>query len=254
MKPDKIFDIYSENYDVKFNSNPVGIYQRQCVHNILEPLLGDANTLLDIGCGPGSDFEFYKKCNINITAFDISPKMVQLAKNKADLINLNAEIFNSSLEIFETENKYDIILLNFGVINTFNKIEKILQKLEYLLELNGILVIVSMPPFHLFSILEYVFRFQFKKLYHRLINKKMILKNGFEFYYYSKSDFNKIFTIKNKRVMCSILPTPDQHSQNNFLRLYFKLLCKVDKLMGKYLFALCGGDHIVFELVKKRII
>jgi ubiquinone/menaquinone biosynthesis C-methylase UbiE len=251
MKPDKIFDIYSENYDVKFNSNPVTIYQRGCVHHVLKPILANAKTLLDVGCGPGSDFEFYTQFDIKITAFDISPKMVQLAQKKSESINLDAKIYNSSIELFETENKFDVILLNFGVVNVFPKLTENLEKLEMLLEENGKLIIVSMPSFHLFSVLGNIFRIQLKKLYSRLILEKSILENGFEFYFYSRSDFNKNFKIITKCNLCSILPTPDQYAKNKFLRFYFKVLWRIDKCFGNYLPAFLGGDHILFELEKK---
>ena len=182
MKSEQIFDLYSKNYDEKFNSNPVAIYQRQSVHETLEPLLTNANSVLDVGCGPGSDFEYYKKFDAKITAIDISPKMVKLAQDKADSIQLHTEIYNSSLELFETEKTFDVILLNFGVINVFKKIEETLNKLASLSTPTGKIVIVSMPPFHMLSILEHVFRFQFKKLNHRLFTKKTTLENKFEFY------------------------------------------------------------------------
>lgn len=251
MKAEKIFDIYSEEYDSKFNKNPITIYQRGCVHEVLNPTLAGAKTLLDVGCGPGSDFEFYAKFNIKITAIDISSKMVQLAKDKANSILLDAEILKSSLELFETENKYDAIVLNFGVINVFNNLKEILEKLKTLLKPDGKLFIVSMPSFHLFSFLENIFRFQFKKIYRRLFLKKSILENGFEFFYYSKNNFNKKFKILSKYNFCSILPTPDQYSHYKILKLFYKILWKIDKQINNYLPAFMGGDHILFELKKK---
>ena len=251
MIPDQLFDIYSEEYESKFNKNPITIYQREYVHEVLKPILAQANTLLDIGCGPGSDFKFYAQFDIKITAFDISPKMVQLAKDKADSIHLDLEVFKSSLESFESKIKYDVIVLNFGVINVFKNIDKILNKLESILNANGKLIIVSMPPFHLFSIIGNMFKLQFKKIFKRLILNKSVLDNGFTFYYYSIKNFNDKFKIENKYNFCSILPTPDQYSQFRFLKHYFKLLWKVDKSFSNYLPAFLGGDHILFVLRKK---
>lgn len=251
MKTEQVFDLYSKKYIEKFNSNPVVMYQRQIVHEIIKPTLSNAMTLLDVGCGPGSDFEYYKNFNAKVTAIDISPKMVQLAKNRADSIQLSAEIYNSSLESFETEKKFDVIVLNFGVINVFKNIYESLHKLERLLNSGGRLFIISMPPFHLYFIFEKIFRFQFKQLYHRLLLKKAILDNGFEFYYYSRNDFNENFKIKKIVNLCSILPTPDQYIHYKLLRLFFKICWKLDKRIGNYLPALFGGDHILFELEKK---
>ena len=38
---------------------------------------------MDVGCGIGADFEFYKHFNPTLTAVDISPQMLNFAKQKA---------------------------------------------------------------------------------------------------------------------------------------------------------------------------
>jgi 2-polyprenyl-3-methyl-5-hydroxy-6-metoxy-1,4-benzoquinol methylase len=147
----KTFDAYADVYEEKFNRNPLGIYQRGRVQAEIAPYLSPEKRVLDAGCGPGSDFVFYQSLNLTIDALDISPRMTELARGKAQRLKLNARAFNTSLEDFQADRLYDAILLNFGVINLFGNLSPILRKLKSMLTAEGILVVVSMPPFHLFS-------------------------------------------------------------------------------------------------------
>jgi len=117
MKTEQIFDIYAIDYQKKFNENPVTEYQRKIIHDELKLLLSPGNEILDAGCGPGSDFEFYKLFNLKVSAFDFSLNMIRLAQKKAQELNLDANVFQSDIYEFCPDIKFDIIILNFGVLN-----------------------------------------------------------------------------------------------------------------------------------------
>ena len=134
MSISNLFDSYAEAYNEKFNQNPLAKYQRERVHQEITPYLKAVRRILDVGCGPGSDFEFYKSFDLAVDAIDISPKMVELARGKANRVHLNVNIQVSSLEEVQFTRKYAVIILNFGVINSFPHLEPVLDKLKRLLE------------------------------------------------------------------------------------------------------------------------
>lgn len=252
MNKEKIFDSYATGYQKKFNENPLGQYQRNLIHKIITPFLENDQHILDIGCGPGSDFEFYKSFNLSVDAIDISSKMVELARSKASDLQLNVNISNTSLENYKTSIKYPLIILNFGVINAFPKLEPVLEKLIGLLKPQGVLIIVSMPPFHFFSIKGLALGFHFITIMTRLFKRKAVLKNGFTIYYYSQKDFIQHFDIVKKINLCALLPTPDQYYRWNWLRLYSKIVIYFDRKVAKVLPDIFGGDHICYIMQSKN--
>jgi len=246
----KIFDAYADVYEEKFNRNPLGIYQRERVQAEIAPYLNPEKRVLDIGCGPGSDFPFYRSLNLTIDAIDISPRMVELAREKAQHLKLNARIFNSSLEDFQPDAVYDVILLNFGVINVFGELSPILQKLKFMLTENGILVVVSMPPFHLFTIAALLIKFRLRAAVQRVFHKKVTLKNGFTIFYYRRADFLPHFQLIKKIHLCPLLPNPDQYLRHGWMQKIAKLLMGLDRRIAVVLPDIIGGDHVCHVLKK----
>lgn len=251
MSISHLFDSYAETYNEKFNQNPLAKYQRERVHQELTPYLESAKKIFDVGCGPGSDFEFYKSFDLTVDAIDISLKMVELAREKANRIHLHANIQVSSLEEFQSTEKYPVSILNFGVINSFQHLEPALDKLRRLLEPGGILIIVSMPPFHFFSIKGLAVGFHFKRMLIRLFKRRAVLKEGFTIYYYNKKDFTRYFNILRKINLCALLPNPDQYSRWKWLKLYSKIMIPLDKELAAVLPDSLGGDHICYIMVRK---
>lgn len=251
MSKSYLFDSYAEIYDEKFNQNPLAIYQRETVHQEITPYLRAVRRILDVGCGPGSDFGFYKAFDLAVDAIDISPKMVELARAKCNRINLEANIEISSLEEFQSTEKYPVSILNFGVINSFAHLESALEKLNTLLEPRGILIIVSMPPFHFFSIKGLAVGLHFKRMLIRLFKRRAVFKDGFTIYYYNKKDFTRYFDILRKINLCALLPTPDQYYRWKWLRLYSKIMIPLDRKVAAILPDFFGGDHICYILGRK---
>lgn len=251
MSIEHLFDSYAETYDEKFNKNPIAKYQRERVQQEVAPYLHSVGRILDVGCGPGSDFDFYKPFDIVVDAIDISPKMVELAREKANRIHLNANIRVSSLEEFQSPEKYPVIILNFGVMNAIGNPDAAFEQLNRLLETDGILVIVSMPPFHFFSIKGLAVGLHFKQIANRLLKRRTVLKSGFTIYYYNQKDFTRHFDILKKINLCALLPTPDQYSRWKWLQWYSKIMIPLDREIAAVLPDFFGGDHICYILRRK---
>jgi len=253
MNIEQTFNAYAKLYDKKFNQNPLGRYQRERVHQEIQPYLNSSKKILDVGCGPGSDFEFYKSLELDIEAIDISGKMVELAKQKAKSIQLQAAVKKTSLDHFCLSHKYQVIILNFGVINAIENIDVSFKKLKSLLDNGGTLIIVAMPPFHLFTILELLGKFKFKEIFKRVFQKKAVLKKGLRVFYYNKKDFKKYFRVIKKVNLCSILPNPEQYIKRGWASGLTNKLIKLDKKAGRFIPDFVGGDHIIYFLQDRNV-
>ena len=248
MNTEKLFDSYAEDYQEKFNQNPVARYQRKLVYDLVEPFIKEKGKVLDIGCGPGSDFAFYKAHKLNVDAIDISSRMIDLAKQNSEKLNFEINVYHSALQDFSSETLYDVIIMNFGVMNVFCDPEEILKKLDSLLARDGILILVLMPPFHLFYILESISKLRFSLAFKRLFNHRAVLDNGFEFSYYCYKDFNSYFKLIKKRHLAPLLPTPDQYSRWAWARIFTRFAQKSDQWLSTRVPDFVGGDHVCYIL------
>lgn len=250
---EKTFDEYADSYQDKFNNAALGIYQRQRVHAEILPYLERAKCVLDIGCGPGSDFEFYKALHLQVEAIDISSQMVQLARRKSEELRLYAHISKTSIEEYKTITKYDAVVMNFGVINVIERLDETLLKMKALLKEDGTCLIVSMPPFHLFSFLSSLIKLNLQQILTRILKKRATLANGLKIFYHSQNDFAKYFTIAKKVNLCSILPTPDQYRASFLARIYSSIFIRIDARISHSLPDIFGGDHVLYIAVQKSL-
>ncbi len=249
-----IFDTYALPYDEKFNRNPLGKYQRKQVQQAMASHLSPGQTILDVGCGPGSDFEFYHRLNLQVHAIDSSSKMIEIAKQKAALLGLDALIRHVPLEKFYPETSYNAIILNFGVINVFHPLEPILSRLDTLLNDDGILFIVSMPPVHIFTLLEWLVTFRWRAFLRRILHHRAVLGNGFQFYYYGKRAFTRQFRILKAIHLCAVLPTPDQYHRYSSARKVAEKLMRLELGVKTSLPDWLGGDHVCYIMKKKQLL
>ena len=96
---------------------------------------------LDIGCGIGVYSHFLSTKGINVTAIDISPKMIEVAKESCS--NNKVEFINVSFQSYETSTKYDLIIGGF-MLGYFYDLNKDFRKLELLMADNKSSCILSM--------------------------------------------------------------------------------------------------------------
>ena len=117
---DASFDKAASNYDDTFTKTDIGKMQRALVYAELSKHLISVQNILEINCGTGEDAIWFAKQNFTVTATDISPKMIEVAKSKANL-NFSVADINSMATTFEGE-KFDLLFSNFGGLNCLSKL------------------------------------------------------------------------------------------------------------------------------------
>lgn len=171
MRKDKdkvrdMFDSISARYDFLNHFLSLGIDNlwRQKVSNIIYD--SGASKILDVATGTG-DLAISMANKIgyaDITAIDMSPKMLDIARDKVARLNLSDRIslsIEDALSMSFSDNSFDALTVSFGVRN-FENLDKGLIELLRVVKPDGKLVIleVSVPE----GILASPYRFYFEKV------------------------------------------------------------------------------------------
>ena len=119
----KMFDDISKSYDFlnHFLSLGIDIYWRKRFIKKLN--IKNNNTILDVACGTGDiSFEIEKRFSANVTGIDISPKMIQIAKEKSKKKNIKKIHFivGDAEELPVETNSVDHITISYGFRNISN--------------------------------------------------------------------------------------------------------------------------------------
>jgi 2-polyprenyl-3-methyl-5-hydroxy-6-metoxy-1,4-benzoquinol methylase len=119
------------------------IYEQNYLKSIKKSkkYLGPGNIVLDYACGTGIIATGIAKFVKEVTAIDISLKMIEVAKGKADEQNIKNISF-AQVSIFDkkfTSSMFNVILV-FNVLHLVKDTPKIMQRLYELLKPGGMLI------------------------------------------------------------------------------------------------------------------
>lgn len=187
MKAD--FDRAATNYDTTFTQTDIGKMQRALVYEALSKHLNNVQNILEINCGTGEDAVWFSKQNYTITATDISPKMIEVAKSKANL-NFAVVDINSITTTF-AGSTFDLLFSNFGGLNCLSESElkNFFGNVHSILSEKGKMALVIMPKNTLWERLYFLAKAQFSKMSRRKkasVIAKVDGENVATFYYNPK--------------------------------------------------------------------
>ncbi|MGV3698188.1 class I SAM-dependent methyltransferase [Flavobacterium sp.] len=172
------FDKAAANYDKTFSDTFIGRMQRSLVHKELSKHLNKVRNILEINCGTGEDAIWLARKGIKITATDISPKMIEVAKNKAVHKNLDYSVSDmKNLDTTFGGQQFDMLFSNFGGLNclTQSELEQFFIDSKGLLSDKGKMVLVIMPQNTLWEQVYFLAKAQFSNVLRR--KKEMVLAN-----------------------------------------------------------------------------
>jgi ubiquinone/menaquinone biosynthesis C-methylase UbiE len=256
------FDKASVTYDIQDYQNQILVWMRSVVYSVYGKFIKKGDFILELNSGTGIDAAYLAKKGINVYATDISDKMINSVKQKAEKDNLNellcAEVrpFDKICEI--NRNDFNSAISNFGGLNCINDFKTLSIDLHSKIKPGGYFIAAVMNTFCPWELLYYSLKFQFSTAFRRL------RKNGIDAnlentkvktFYFTPHKFSRQFKNEFKLVKIYTLGlfTPPPYLSNIYK--YFspvvRLLMKVDTLLkGVFPFYLLG-DH--FITVMKRI-
>ena len=184
------FDKAAAYYDQAFTNTDIGKMQRALVYAQLSKHLTSVQNILEINCGTGEDAIWFAKQNFKITATDISAKMIEISKSKANL-NFKVADINSITKTFEGST-FDLLFSNFGGLNCLSttELENFFTNIDSILSEKGKLALVIMPKNTLWERFYFLAKAQFKNISRRKKESVIARVDGENVttYYYNPKD------------------------------------------------------------------
>jgi 2-polyprenyl-3-methyl-5-hydroxy-6-metoxy-1,4-benzoquinol methylase len=121
-----------------------------------------AKSVLDAGCGPGwHDLLLLKSQNVHVTGVDISPNMIEIAKQqvKSEGLEKNSEFHCLNLFEYNPEKKFDVVF-SLGVVEYFEQPQDIITKM---MSLANAKVIFSLPVKNHWLTPQRIIRYKMRK-------------------------------------------------------------------------------------------
>ncbi|MHA1138276.1 MAG: class I SAM-dependent methyltransferase [Candidatus Thorarchaeota archaeon] len=147
-------DFWAEIFRVKHRRSIQGIqhYDKMVVDFGIEVLgLKKGGELLDIACGAGDQSVEFAKLGVNVTAFDISERLIEVAKECAGYHEVSVNFFTGDMLKMSYENQFNAAVLlshSFGFFN-HDENKQVLKDTHKALKDGGCLLLDLMNPYNL---------------------------------------------------------------------------------------------------------
>ena len=137
--------------NIRHSTNPVGTVEffrevsarryrvEPHIHDFAGFHLWAGRSVLEVGCGIGSDAEEFAKHGAVYTGIDISDQSMALSRNRFEVLGLEGEFYNvdiSNPDAITGLPQFDLVY-SYGVIHHFPGIEQIIANVRSLLKPNG---------------------------------------------------------------------------------------------------------------------
>jgi len=136
------FEKRAAHYD-----NPITAYIGEHELRAIRSFVPPGNLVLDYGCGTGRSALDHARRGCHVTAYDLSPNMLSLAKNKAKQIGLNLEFTSTTQQLINR--KWPVVTC-IGVLDYYPDPKPLLNELNHYLEETGRLIVTwpnALSPF-----------------------------------------------------------------------------------------------------------
>lgn len=262
MQAERAFSGAAKKYDEQFTNTSIGRLQRNRVWNYLNKNINptDYPRVLELNCGTGEDAKWLASKGFRVTATDLSPEMVAVAKDKnPDGVDFEVCSFSEVGNRF-LPGSFDFVFSNFGGLNCASEKElRVLAEDIYrLLKPNGRFIAVVMSDD---CALEKWY-FRRKKMYDQALRRKN--KNGlsttiegetFTTYYYSPAKFaaivSNVFNVKAQKAVGWTIPPSYTGFFFQTRPLLLKALNALENTIGNIPALAKKADHFLIDLIKK---
>jgi len=132
------FDSLNIDYEQAYHNNP---YKIACIQRAAA-LIQPGSRVLDVGCGTGIPVsDTLSKIGLDVTGFDISPKMVALAQSR-----VRGKFMVSDMLSFQPEGTYAAVFMIFSTLQlSYQDFHSAVYKFANVLQPGGILALGQMP-------------------------------------------------------------------------------------------------------------
>lgn len=237
---------------------------RSLVQDIYLRYFHEGRELLELNSGTGIDAIYLAQKGIKVFATDISPKMINILRQKAKdngLENfITAEAYSFS-EIGRIERKdFDGIISNFGGLNCINDFTRLSSDLTPKLKDGGKFIVVVMNKFCPWEILYFLLKLDFKNAFRRFKRGGILADfNGekVQTFYFFPKQFGRYFldNFELEKIYTLALYTPSPYLMGIYNRFtwFVKLMMRIDNVVKGVFPFNRFGDHFILVLRKRSL-
>lgn len=254
------FDGIAEEYDSHIYGNPVNSYLRALSVGFMKQVFSPGDTVVEIGCGTGTETLALARLGVSIVATDISSKMLRIVEKKARALGLSERVVTARCNVPALSgtlrslgyDRLDGAYCTYGAFNTERDPRVFTRALAQVLKPGGKLVLGVWNRYCGLELFGYILRGRLRMAFARLRNPVPIGNSRFcvTSYAYSRYEVRKILSpeFREKRVIgaCVVLPA------SNLTRYIPKggasrILSRLDTLIARSFPMNSLGDHFLGE-------
>jgi ubiquinone/menaquinone biosynthesis C-methylase UbiE len=144
------FSAMAEEYDALSRTNPIVIWLRDRIREMVEREMPAGGSILEINCGSGLDASYFAAKGYRVHATDVAPGMLESLAVKAARPEVGERltfenVSNAELDVLKS-GPYDLVFSNLGGLNCIDDLTAVTRHLPGLLKPGGAVVLVVMPP------------------------------------------------------------------------------------------------------------
>jgi len=181
------FDGVAENYDHHIMDNEMNLWLRNRSVNLLKRFFEPGETVLEIGCGTGTETLSLARHGVSVIASDVSSKMLRILSRKASKSMLEGRVKTLHARPYELKEKLKLAGLaeidgafsTYGAINTDPLLPQLFRDLASMIRPKGILILGVWNKYCLSEILGYTLRMRPSMVVARLRNPVPVGKSRF---------------------------------------------------------------------------
>lgn len=253
------FDASARSYDGQFDSSPVTSRLRETLYRMIKLRVPAGGTIVDLGCGTGTDAVNLASLGYHVIGLDTSEGMLAQARRKGRGIQGLSFERGSLLDLNKIASKSaEVVLSNFGALNCIQNPGDIAPSIARITRAGGFFLAVVMPRVSPWEIVAGLTRANSGMAFRRFRSDAMAagFQNGtFPVYYHShsalRSTFGTWFTETGARGWCVVAPPP--HA-TNFVTKFPRLthgLTVIDRALGALPLVRGIGDHFLCVLKRR---
>jgi SAM-dependent methyltransferase len=171
------FDGVAEDYDEHILGNPINVWLRNRSVALLSGIFRPGDTIVEVGCGTGTETLALAKRGIKVVATDISSRMLSVLERKAAAEGVRDRVVPLQSRPYQL--KESLGRAGFGEVNTDPKLQEMAAALHAVIRSDGRLVLGVWNKFCLYEIAGYWLRLKPTMSVARLSNPVPIGKSRF---------------------------------------------------------------------------
>lgn len=241
-----VFDALAADYDAEFSDTLVGRSQRSEVWYYLQKHLPPTPaTVLELNCGTGIDAAHLSALGYELTATDVSEKMIEVARKKHAKPGFRVL---DACDLDKEDRQYNILFSNFGGLNFLapEAMKKLAADAGKIVSKGGLVVIVMIHKWCFWELMYFFIRFRWKTAFRRIKGRAEF--KGAPVYYYSDAEMRSFFSDFRLEAAYPIgVLTPPSYDEKVLRWLGNKpRIQKTERKPERFISRIIGSDHRMY--------